>query len=233
MTAVRCFPVSSGVGHAGTAGHRDWPYVVGPGYDAGITNVATRKQFVVDPAGLTSLHLTADAGRFPPDPAPGTWERTTLKPGAGREFLIVKTHGTLSKPAVRVGDKPYPLGATGEDALLVVAVAPKTKVLLEVGDHGHRQALDMRTGRRYDKEPGRYETIVEEWNTTNRAADRIGNYSWVRAGGRSYVIFVAGYVVKRLPWMEGLPRARRGSARRSTSRPPPSRARATTTTAPR
>ena len=70
----------------------------------------------------------------------------------------------------------------------------------------------MRTGRRYDQEPGRYETIVEEWNTTNHAEDRIGNYSWVRVGGRNYVIFVSSYVVKRLPWMEGRGYAPRGKA---------------------
>ena len=186
--------------------------VVGPGYQGEIANVTTRKEFEADPDELALLHLTAPAGKFPPDPAPGTWERTTIKAGPGREFVIAQTEGTLLKPAVRVGDKSYPLGATREDALLIVAVAAKAKVLLEVGDPGHRQALNMRTGRRYDQEPGRYETIVEEWNTTNHAEDRIGNYSWVRVGGRNYVIFVSSYVVKRLPWMEGRGYAPKGNA---------------------
>lgn len=186
--------------------------VLGPGYEAGITTVATRKEFVADDDELELLHLTTDAGKFPPDPAPGTWERTTLRAGSGREFLIAKTDGTLSKPAVRIGDKSYPLGETEEDATLIVAVAPKSRVLLEVGDDGHRQALNMRTGRRHDTEPDRYETIVEEWNTTNRAAQRISNYSWVRAGGKAYMIFVDSYVVKRLPWMEGRGYAPKGKA---------------------
>jgi hypothetical protein len=186
--------------------------VVGPRYEAEITNVATRKEFAADPGELSSLHLTADAGKFPPDPAPGTWERATVRAGSGREFVIAKTDGRLSRPAVRIGDKSYPLGETEEDALLVVAVRPKVKLLLEVGDDGHRQALDLRTGRRYDKEPGRYETIVEQWNTTNRASARIGNYSWVRAGGKNYAIAVDSYVVKRLPWMQGRGYAPRGKA---------------------
>ncbi|MEU4428420.1 hypothetical protein AB0F81_48040 [Actinoplanes sp. NPDC024001] len=183
--------------------------VVGPGYQATIANVATRPEIAVD--DVASLHLTAQAGTFPPAPAPGTRERVTLRAGSGREFVIAKTDGTLAKASVRVGTTSYPLGETAEDALLVVAAAPKTTVLLEVGDDGHRQALNMRTGLRH-AEPGRYDTIVEQWNTTNRAAERIGNYAWVRAGGRIYAVVVQSYIVKRLPWIEGRGYAPKGKA---------------------
>ncbi|GAA4951191.1 hypothetical protein [Actinoplanes utahensis] len=186
--------------------------MIGAGYRAAITTVAARKEFVADPDEFATLHLTADAGRFPPEPAPGTWERIHLKPGAGREFLLAKTDGKLVRPAIRIGAKSYPLGDPGDGALLVVAAAPKTKVLLEVGDNGHRQAQDMRTGRRYGAEPGRYDVIVDNWITSNHAPERIGNYSWVRAGGRNYAIFVSSYIVKRLPWMEGRGYAPKGKA---------------------
>lgn len=186
--------------------------MIGPGYEAEIITVSKRTHFVADSDEFVNLIPAAGAGKFPPDPAPGTWERTTLKAGAGRDLLLAKTEGTLVKPAIRIGDKSYPLGEPGGGALLVVAAAPKAKVLLEVGDDGHRQALDMRTGRRYGAEPGRYDVIVDDWITSNRAPQRIGNYSWVRAGGRNYAIVVTSYMVKRLPWMEGRGYAPKGKA---------------------